>query len=324
MPLPSSLRIAFAGTPPFAASILDALLNAGHDIIAVYTQPDRPAGRGRHLQESAVKTRAIAQGIPVYQPTTLKDAMAQDTFSALGADLFIVVAYGLILPAAILAATPLGAFNVHGSLLPRWRGAAPIQRCLLEGDETTGVTIMQMDEGLDTGPMLLQKSCTVSSQDTSASLYERLALLGAQALLETLTLLKQNALTPIAQPAMGVTYASKLVKSEAALDWTEAAVVLDRKIRAFNPWPVAHSYLGEERIQIWQARSLPDVKSTAIPGTLIAVSPEGVDVATGEGVLRLEVLQCPGGRPLPIVSLLNGRSGLLASGQRFTVKETHS
>lgn len=318
---PKSLRIVFAGTPPFAATILEALVDANYSVIGVYTQPDRPAGRGRKLQASAVKTLALARGLPVFQPASLKDPQVQQELQDLQADLLIVVAYGLILPLPVLAASKMGAINVHPSLLPRWRGAAPIQRCLLAGDDVTGITIMEIEEGLDSGPVLFEKYCPVLKHDTSETLHERLAALGAETLLEAMPLLVGGQLFPNPQSDVGVTYATKLEKSEAALDWSDDEVTLDRKIRAFNPWPVAHTQLGDQLVRIWNAIPLAarQEDDSIAPGTILAANQSGLDVATGHrGILRLQVVQLPGGRELAVADLINAQNPLFKKGQLFT------
>lgn len=297
----SPLNIIFAGTPAFAATTLQALIQSHHHIKAVYTQPDRPAGRGRQLTPSAVKELALQHQLPVYQPLSLRDAQEQQKLADLQADIMIVVAYGLLLPLPVLTAPRLGCLNVHGSLLPRWRGAAPIQRAVLAGDTKTGVTIMQMDEGLDTGDMLYKIEYPIAAHDTSAILYERLADLGAQALLHTLDQL--SILQPERQENSLATYAHKITKEEAKIDWHLSAVELDRKIRAFNPWPVACF----DQTRVWQAQPLETTVKNAQPGTILQASSAGIDVATGNGVLRLLQLQLPGGRALSVGDILNAR-----------------
>jgi methionyl-tRNA formyltransferase len=293
------LRLAFAGTPAFAIPALEAVLGSGHTLLAVYTQPDRPAGRGRKLEPSPVKQRALAAGVPIRQPETLKDPATRAALAALELDLLIVVAYGLILPRAVLALPRHGCWNVHASLLPRWRGAAPIQRALAAGDETSGVCLMQMEAGLDTGPVLLQRECAIAPDDTGRTLHDRLAVLGAELLAEGLRLLADDALpAPVAQSAAGVSYAHKLDKREAVLDLTRPAAALERQVRAFDPWPIAELTLAGERLRVHAARALP-AASAAAPGSVIALGPEGIDLATGEGVLRLITVQRDGGRPLP-------------------------
>ena len=286
------MRIVFAGTPDIAATVLKALIESEHDVVAVYTQPDRPAGRGRKLTASPVKQLAQAHDIPVLQPTTLREASSVSTLAHYEADLMVVVAYGLIVPEAMLTMPKYGCWNIHVSLLPRWRGAAPIQRAIEAGDAQTGVTIMQMDAGLDTGDILLQQLCTIDPTDTAASLHDRLADLGADALLQALTQLTQQTLIPTPQSADGVTYAEKLTKSEAEIDWQQPADLIARKVRAFNPWPVAFCNLAGERMRIWQATAVAG--KHASPGQVIRASKQGVDIATAEGVLRVTELQLPG------------------------------
>lgn len=308
------MRIIFAGTPEFAATNLQALLNAGHDIIAVYTQPDRPAGRGRKLKPGPVKALALEHNIPVFQPLTLKDPAAQQELNALKADLMIVVAYGLLLPQVVLDMPRLGCINVHASLLPRWRGAAPIQRALLAGDEATGVTLMQMDAGLDTGAMLLKTHCPITSTDTSASLHNKLAQQGGDALLELLPSLLKSEVTAEAQDEAEATYAAKLSKEEAQINWHLPAQDIDRTIRGFNPWPVAWFKEGEEVIRVWQAEVVIETQvmieakalNSAAAGTLVAVVKDGLIVACGDGFLKITRLQLAGRPQMQVSDLLNG------------------
>ncbi len=304
------LKIIFAGTPDFAVAALKALLETDqHDICAVYTQPDRPAGRGRKLKASPVKATALEHDIPVYQPASLKDPEQQQQLRTLQADLMVVVAYGLLLPLPVLDAPRLGCINIHASLLPRWRGAAPVQRAILAGDEETGVTIMQMEEGLDTGPALYRLTTPVHSHDTAQTLHDRLAALGAQALLDTLGLIVDGSACPVPQEEDAATYARKLDKSEAVVDWADSAQELDRRIRAFNPWPVAQTSLQEKILRIWQAEPLSGTADAA-PGTVLQASKQGVDVATGDGILRLQRLQSAGGKPLDATAFINGHPEL--------------
>ncbi len=303
------LRIVFAGTPEFALPSLRAAARLG-DIVAVYTQPDRPAGRGRQLAPSPVKQAALNNGWTVRQPTTLKTIEARKTLAALKPDLLIVVAYGLILPPKILAIPRQGCWNVHASLLPRWRGAAPIQRAIEAGDAQTGVCLMQMAEGLDTGPVLLSQTTPIDSDDTAGSLHNRLAELGADVLSDALTLLRAG-MRPVARPQVtdGVTYAHKLDKAEARLDWSQSAIALERKVRAFTPWPVAEAMVNNERLRIHEARAR-GVEHTATPGGVLAMSRDGLDIACADGALRLTVVQREGGRAMPIADYLNARLSL--------------
>ena len=288
-----SLRIIFAGTPDFAARHLDALLSSEHQIVGVFTQPDRPAGRGKKLMPSPVKVLAEKKGIPVFQPVSLRPQQNQQLIADLQADVMVVVAYGLILPKAVLEMPRLGCLNVHGSLLPRWRGAAPIQRSLWAGDMETGVTIMQMDVGLDTGDMLYKLSCPITAEDTSATLYDKLAQLGPQGLLATLTQIATGTATPEIQDETQVTYAEKLSKEEALLDWSLPAEQLERCIRAFNPWPMSYFVIEDQPVKVWKA-SVINSQAKAKPGTIIEANKQGIQVATAEGILNLESLQPAG------------------------------
>ncbi|WP_414604144.1 methionyl-tRNA formyltransferase [Stenotrophomonas sp. FR012] len=281
-----------------------------HEVVAVYTQPDRPAGRGRGLAPSPVKLEAVARGIPVYQPESLKDEAAQQQLRDLQPDLMVVVAYGLILPKAVLAIPTHGCWNVHASLLPRWRGAAPIQRAIQAGDAKTGVCLMQMEAGLDTGPVLLHQELPIAATDTGGQLHDKLAELGAQVLSDGLGLLRAG-IKPIArpQPEQGVTYAHKLDKAEARLDWAQGADVLARTVRAFNPWPIAEATLAGERVRIHGAVALEEAHGQA-PGTVLAASREGIDIACGQGALRLRTLQREGGKAITAADYLNARRDL--------------
>ncbi|MBA0447282.1 methionyl-tRNA formyltransferase [Stenotrophomonas maltophilia] len=303
------MRIVFAGTPEFAVSSLRAAARH-HEVVAVYTQPDRPAGRGRGLAPSPVKLEAVARGIPVYQPESLKDEAAQQQLRDLQPDLMVVVAYGLILPKAVLAIPTHGCWNVHASLLPRWRGAAPIQRAIQAGDTKTGVCLMQMEAGLDTGPVLLHQELAIGATDTGGQLHDKLAELGAQVLSDGLGLLRAG-IKPIArpQPEQGVTYAHKLDKAEARLDWAQDASALARTVRAFNPWPIAEATLAGERVRIHGAVALEADHGQA-PGTVLAAGRDGIDIACGQGALRLRVLQREGGKAITAADYLNARRDL--------------
>jgi len=300
----TSLNLIFAGTPEFAVPALEALLAAGHRIAAVYTQPDRPAGRGQQVTMSAVKECALRHGLTVKQPLTLRDAEAQADLAALNADAMIVVAYGLILPKAVLQAPRLGCINIHGSLLPRWRGAAPIQRAIMAGDPETGVCIMCMDEGLDTGPVLSSVSTSIGANENAASLHDRLAILGAQALVETLPKFADGVLQPRAQRNDGATYATKLRKDEAVIDWKRSAVEIDALIRAFNPWPVAETRLNGQQLRVWEALPLAE-KNAAAPGTVLRADATGIVVATGNGALGLRRVQLAGRKAMAANDFVN-------------------
>ncbi|VXB01367.1 10-formyltetrahydrofolate:L-methionyl-tRNA(fMet) N-formyltransferase [Pseudomonas sp. 8AS] len=305
------MRIVFAGTPEFAAQHLQALLDAGRQVVAVYTQPDRPAGRGQKLAPSPVKQLALQHGIAVYQPQTLRDPAAQAELKSLGADLMVVVAYGLILPQVVLDTPRLGCINSHASLLPRWRGAAPIQRAVQAGDASSGVTVMQMEAGLDTGPMLLKVSTPITADDTGGSLHDRLAQLGSAAVIEAVSKLAAGPLHGEVQDDSQATYAHKLNKDEARLDWSRPADELERLVRAFNPWPICHSSLNGEPLKVLAA-SLGE--GTGQPGQILAASKDGLTVACGAGALRLTRLQLPGGKPLNFADLYNSRREQFAPG----------
>ncbi len=311
-----SLRIIFAGTPDFAARHLDALLSSEHQIVGVFTQPDRPAGRGKKLMPSPVKVLAEEKGIPVFQPVSLRPQENQQLVADLQADIMVVVAYGLILPKAVLEMPRLGCLNVHGSLLPRWRGAAPIQRALWAGDRETGVTIMQMDVGLDTGDMLYKLSCPITAEDTSATLYDKLAQLGPQGLLATLTHIATGTATPEVQDEERVTYAEKLSKEEALLDWSLSAAQLERCIRAFNPWPMSYFVIDDQPVKVWKA-SVINTQAKAEPGTIIEANKQGIQVATAEGILNLESLQPAGKKAMNTQDLLNSRREWFTPGNRL-------
>lgn len=311
-----SLRIIFAGTPDFAARHLAALLAANYNVVGVFTQPDRPAGRGKKLMPSPVKILAEEHGLPVFQPVSLRPVDNQQLIADLNADIMVVVAYGLILPKAVLEMPRLGCINVHGSLLPRWRGAAPIQRSLWAGDNETGVTIMQMDVGLDTGDMLYKLACPITADDTSASLYDKLAELGPQGLIETLEQIANGKAKPEVQDESRVTYAEKLSKEEAQLDWSLSAAQLERCIRAFNPWPMSFFMMDEQPVKVWKA-SVIDTAANAEPGTILSADKQGIQVATAQGVLNIEELQPAGKKAMKAQDLLNSRKAFFAPGNRL-------
>ncbi len=300
------LNIIFAGTPDFAVPPLRELIASEHRVIAVYTQPDRPSGRGRKLVSSPVKQLAEAQGIPVFQPLNFRAEEDLAALEGLDADLMVVAAYGLLLPRRALDAPRLGCVNIHASLLPRWRGAAPIQRAVLAGDAETGVTIMEMEAGLDTGPMLLKRSCPIAREDTGGTLHDRLSLLGAEALMEALPGIADGSLDAQPQADELACYAAKLDKSEARIDWGRSALELDRQVRAFNPWPVAQCDLQGKTLRVWESATLAE-QSTEQPGTVVRATRAGVDVATGDGMLRIMRLQMPGKRAMSAADFVNAR-----------------
>ncbi|WP_337054615.1 methionyl-tRNA formyltransferase [Pseudoxanthomonas sp. USHLN014] len=303
------MKIVFAGTPDFAVPSLRAAVRH-NEVVAVYTQPDRPAGRGRGLTASPVKLEAIKRGIPVLQPETLRNPETQAALRLMAPDVMVVVAYGLILPKAVLEIPRYGCWNVHASLLPRWRGAAPIQRAIEAGDTESGVCLMQMEAGLDTGPVLLSLSTPISETDTGGQLHDRLAELGGQVLADGLGLLRADMRpVPRPQPAQGVTYAHKLDKAEARLDWTQPAQVLARKVRAFVPWPIAEGQVAGERLRIHGAIAI-DLAHNAAPGTLLAATRQGLDIACGQGALRLRAVQREGGKAITAADYLNARRDL--------------
>lgn len=312
-----ALKVIFAGTPEFAALHLQALLDSHHQVCAVYSQPDRQAGRGRKLQASPVKTLALNHNIPVYQPVSLKSADEQQQLAALDADVMVVVAYGLILPKAILTSPRLGCINVHASLLPRWRGAAPIQRAILAGDQESGISYMQMNEGLDTGDVLSTLRCPILAGDTASDLHNRLATLGSQQLAAVLDQLAAGALMPQPQDNSQATYAAKLDKNEAQINWQDSAVAIERKIRAFNPWPVAFTYRDDEVLRLWLASASTET-SSAQPGTIVRVSKQGIVVACGQGLLTVESLQLAGGKVLSCEQVLASKKELFLPGKTFT------
>ena len=307
------MRLVFAGTPDFAVTALDALQAAGHQIVGVFTQPDRPAGRGQKLTPSPVALRAEALGLPVFKPERLRTPEQQQPQRDLAPELMVGVAYGLLLPQAVLEIPVHGCLNIHASLLPRWRGAAPIQRAIEAGDRESGVTIMRMDAGLDTGPMLLRESVAITPDTTAAMLHDQLARIGAALIVEALARLQRHELPEQQQPAEGATYAKKLSKDEARIDWAQAAEDIARRIRAFNPVPVAWTELGGERLRLFDARA-EETPSDSAPGTILDAGSAGIRVATGRGMLLLRQIQWPGGKPLPAAQVVQGRR---LDGQRF-------
>lgn len=307
-----ALRLVFAGTPEFAAEHLKALLDTPHQIVAVYTQPDRPAGRGQKLMPSPVKQLALQHGLPVLQPPTLRDPAAQEELRALAPDLMVVVAYGLILPQVVLDIPRLGCINSHASLLPLWRGAAPIQRAVQAGDAESGVTVMQMEAGLDTGPMLLKVTTPITAGDTGGSLHDRLAQLGPQAVVQAIAGLAAGTLQGEVQDDALATYAHKLNKDEARINWSRPADELERLVRAFNPWPICHSTLDGQPLKVLAAEP---AEGRGQPGQILDASKDGLTVACGEGALRLTRLQLPGGKPLAFADLYNSRREQFAPGQ---------
>ncbi|EEZ82658.1 methionyl-tRNA formyltransferase [Vibrio alginolyticus] len=302
-----SLRIVFAGTPDFAARHLAALLSSEHEVIAVYTNPDRPAGRGKKLAAPPVKQLALKHNIPVYQPESFKSDEAKQELADLNADLMVVVAYGMLLPQAVLDTPKLGCINVHGSILPRWRGAAPIQRSIWAGDAETGVTIMQMDIGLDTGDMLKIATLPIEATDTSASMYEKLAELGPEALIDCLVDIAAGKAVPVKQDDELANYAKKLSKEEARINWNDDAAHIERCVRAFNPWPMSHFEAAENSIKVWQSR-VAEQTSDKPAGTIVQADKTGIYVATGNGVLVLEQLQVPGKKAMSVQDILNSRA----------------
>jgi methionyl-tRNA formyltransferase len=301
------MKIIYAGTPDFAVPALQALIHSGHQVVAVYTQPDRPAGRGRKMQFGPVKQVAVDAAIPVEQPPSLKDQDAQEILAAYQADVMVVAAYGLMLPQAVLDMPTYGCLNIHGSLLPRWRGAAPIQRAIQAGDAETGVTIMQMALGLDTGDMLYKTICPISAEDTGQSIHDKLAHDGAAAILTVLDKIQGNSLSPEKQDESQSCYAHKLSKQEAEIDWSQSAREIDQTIRAFNPWPVAYTRFNGKPLRLFMS-SVLDESSGQAAGTVLDESADGIKIATGDGVLNLSRLQLPGKKAMEVADFLNGRS----------------
>ena len=301
-----SLRIVFAGTPEFSVPPLLSLLDSPHEVIAVYTQPDRPAGRGRKLVAGPVKAAAQDKNIPVYQPASLRDAAAVEELRALQPDLMVVVAFGLLLPEEVLEIPGLGCVNIHASILPRWRGAAPIQRAIQAGDAESGVSIMRMDKGLDTGPVYLIKRIALAPDETGGSLHDKLSLLGAQGLMEALPGIADGGLEAREQDSSQATYAAKLDKKEARIDWYQPAQQIERQVRAFNPWPVAYTRYEHANLRIWEAHAIDGM--TAEPGTVMSATRDGVDVSTADGLLRVTRMQMPGKRAMEARDFINAQS----------------
>ncbi len=315
----SPLRVAFAGTPEFAARALQSILDAGYDVALVLTQPDRPAGRGMKLTASAVKQLALARGIEVDQPEKLRTDEQRARLAACAPDVLVVAAYGLILPQAVLDLPRLGCLNIHASLLPRWRGAAPIHRAIEAGDTETGITIMQMDAGLDTGPMLLRRAEPILPTDTTATLHDRLAALGGECIVAALGALSAGSLVATPQPEAGVTYAAKIGRAEASIDWTRPAADIERAMRAFDPFPGLSALLRDTVVKFWSAQV---VDADGVPGTVLAAGDDGIVVACGRGALRLTLLQRPGSRRLPCGEFLRGFA--VSVGERFSIGGTHA
>ncbi|OUS27420.1 methionyl-tRNA formyltransferase [Gammaproteobacteria bacterium 45_16_T64] len=309
------MNIVFAGTPDFAASVLQALLDSPHNVVACYTQPDRPAGRGRKLAASPVKNLAAEQGIDVYQPLNFKADEDLAALKTLNADIMVVVAYGIILPQTVLDTPRLGCINVHASLLPRWRGAAPIQRAIAEGDTETGVTIMQMDKGLDTGDMLSKVSTPISATDNGGSLHDRLASIGAQACVDTLADLSAGNANATPQDNAHANYAHKLSKQEGQIQWQQDSHTINDLIRAFNPWPVAHTEMDGKKIRIFDASAISDIKGE--PGTIVAADKDGLVVAAKTGGIRITRMQLSGAKQLPVADILNSRKDQFSIGKKF-------
>ncbi|KTD18223.1 methionyl-tRNA formyltransferase [Legionella jordanis] len=304
------MNIVFAGTPEFTLPALDALAKSRHPIMAVYTQPDRPAGRGRKLQPSAVKSWAISHQLPIYQPLNFKSEETVGQLEALKPDVMIVIAYGLILPKKVLGIPKLGCINVHASLLPHWRGASPIQHAILHGDNETGVTIMQMDEGMDTGAMLAKARCPIFPEDTAGTLHDRLAELAVEPLLRTLDDLENNRVQPQPQNHSLASYAGKISKDDAQIDWQQSALDIHNKIRAFNPWPIAYTRAGDDLIRIHYSH-VEDCSFEAVPGTILSLDRKGMLVATGKQALMIEKIQFPGGKILSVADYLNANRSQL-------------
>lgn len=314
------MKIIFAGTPDIAVPVLAALVNTTHTVVQVLTQPDRPSGRGHKLTPSPVKVFAQQHAIPVYQPLNFKDPTAVEFVKHLDADLMIVIAYGLILPQAVLDLPRLGCVNIHVSLLPRWRGSAPMQRAIIAGDTLTGISIMQMDAGLDTGPVLVYETLPILATDTTVTLQEKLSLLSAKALLENLDNIEEKKLTQQIQDNNDTTYAAKITKEEACLNWELGSAQLDRFVRAFNPWPIAYTYFNSERVRVWETKPINEI-SDAPPGMIVGITKEGIDVACGGGILRIKKLQWPSGNIQPAQVAVNGNLKIIVGA--FFTHETY-
>jgi len=311
------VRVIFAGTPDFAATHLQAILDDDrYQLVAIYTQPDRPAGRGKKITQSPVKKLALANDIQLKQPASLTDIKTQETIARLEADVLIVVAYGLILPRAVLDIPRLGCINVHGSILPKWRGAAPIQRAIEAGDRETGVTVMQMDVGLDTGPMLTTSQCTIDDKETSASLYPKLAVLGAQALINTLEKMRSGTAVGIAQDSTQSSYADKIAKQESLIDWSASVTEIERRIRAFNPFPAAYSLVNGQRIKIWLASAVSR-DYPGVPGEILSADDDGLLVKCGNGALLISTIQLAGKSKLCVAEVLKSRASIFSPGTRL-------
>ncbi|MCR9192793.1 MAG: methionyl-tRNA formyltransferase [Gammaproteobacteria bacterium] len=307
------MKLIFAGTPEFGLPCLEALHASQHQVTAIYTQPDRPSGRGRSMQPSAIKEWGLAHQLPIYQPENFKTADAIAQLEALAPDLIVVIAYGLILPTKVLAIPRFGCVNVHASILPRWRGASPIQQAILAGDRETGVAIMQMDAGMDTGPYYALERCAITPDDTSATLHQRLSLLAPEPLIQTIDAIAKHQATPVEQTTDHVTYAPKIKKQDAAIDWHQPATVIDCQIRGYYPWPIAFTHVADMTFRIHHA-SIVDQTSTQAPGTILAIDANGMLVNTGQGAILIDRIQCPGGRPISIADYLNAKRQELSVG----------
>lgn len=313
----TGLTLAFAGTPAFTLPCLNALYGSRHTLKMIYTQPDRPAGRGRTLQASAVKTWALEHHLPIQQPLNFKDQATRDTLAELRIDVLVVIAYGLILPRAVLDIPRLGCINVHASLLPQWRGASPIQHSILHGDTITGVTLMQMDAGMDTGPFYTQVHCPISKDDTSATLHDALALCATTPLIETLDALEKNTAQLTPQDSNLATYAPKILKTDALINWHDPAPLIDQKIRAYNPWPIAYTHHNGETIRMYKATIISCETTNIAPGTLLSIEKDGLLIATGQGALRIETLQFPGSKVMSVADCLRGEPTRFQKGHLF-------